>query len=325
MSDLTTIKHESGTEVTTEMKAVLEASYALSIEEQRILFLAIIEARKQGNVINVEDKISINYKTYMRIFNTDKPTARKNLLKGGMDLFEKHIEYKELDDEGNECSVKCRWLSSIGVTKTEDYFEIFLGMGCGVTSSMNALRRRYEVHGLKQVSGLYGAYALRLYDMLIQWKYIGKTSTFPIENLREQLGLTDEYPAMSDFKKRVLDLAVSRINEHTDIEVSYEQRKKGRLITGFIFKVKAKAGEATKPRAIVRDANTSDMFTESEFTDKQLMEIAANPDFKADYIGLVDTNHPAYHSTAEWQFEMVSRMKDNASQFDKRPLEEYLI
>ena len=32
-----------------------------------------------------------------------------------------------------------------------------------------------------------------------------------------------EYKAMSDFKKRVLDLAVKEINEKSDLKVSYEQ------------------------------------------------------------------------------------------------------
>lgn len=30
---------------------------------------------------------------------------------------------------------------------------------------------------------------------------------------------------MGDFKKRILDMAVAEINEHTDIDVKYEQQK----------------------------------------------------------------------------------------------------
>ena len=40
---------------------------------------------------------------------------------------------------------------------------------------------------------------------------------------------------MSDFKKRVLDLAKTQINTHTDIIVDYKQHKAGRTITGFSF------------------------------------------------------------------------------------------
>ena len=55
------------------------------------------------------------------------------------------------------------------------------------------------------------------------------------------MGLNDdEYKAMCDFKKRVLDLAVNEINEKTDLTVSYTQEKKGRLIHGFKFTVRTK-------------------------------------------------------------------------------------
>ena len=55
------------------------------------------------------------------------------------------------------------------------------------------------------------------------------------------MGLSDdEYKAMCDFKKRVLDLAVNEINEKTDLTVSYTQEKRGRTITGFKFTVRTK-------------------------------------------------------------------------------------
>lgn len=45
---------------------------------------------------------------------------------------------------------------------------------------------------------------------------------------------------MNHFKSRVLETSIKQINEHTDIIASYEQHKKGRVITGFSFKFKQK-------------------------------------------------------------------------------------
>ena len=45
---------------------------------------------------------------------------------------------------------------------------------------------------------------------------------------------------MHHFKSRVLEAAISQINEHTDIKATYEQHKQGRTITGFSFKFKQK-------------------------------------------------------------------------------------
>ena len=57
-------------------------------------------------------------------------------------------------------------------------------------------------------------YSVRLYELLIQWKTAVKTPVFELSLFRGQMGLNDdEYKDMSNFKKRVLDLAINEINE----------------------------------------------------------------------------------------------------------------
>ncbi|QKU17233.1 replication initiation protein, partial (plasmid) [Bacillus anthracis] len=77
--------------------------------------------------------------------------------------------------------------------------------------------------------------------------------------------LENEYTAMSDFKKRVLEPSIKQINEHTDITVTYEQHKKGRTITGFSFRFKQK--QQAKKIETNRDPNTPDFFI--KMTDAQ--------------------------------------------------------
>ena len=104
-----------------------------------------------------------------------------------------------------------------------------------------------------------------------QWKAAGKTPLFELELFRAQMGLGDnEYRDMSNFKKRVLDLAVNEINEKTDLTVSYTQEKKGRLIHGFKFTVKQKQVQKPSKNARIddKDANTLDMF--HKLTEKQI-------------------------------------------------------
>jgi hypothetical protein len=97
---------------------------------------------------------------------------------------------------------------------------------------------------------------------------------FKLDHFRQQLGLSNnELFRMSDFKKRVLDLAVSQINEHTDITVSYEQHKAGRVITGFTFSLKQKKqpkdvtpkSQKAKPNPI-EDLNT--LLKDKKFLEK---------------------------------------------------------
>jgi plasmid replication initiation protein len=63
----------------------------------------------------------------------------------------------------------------------------------------------------------------------------------------------------------VLEPSIKQINEHTDITVTYEQHKKGRLISGFSFKIKQK--QQVKQVESNRDPNTPDFFI--KMTDSQ--------------------------------------------------------
>ena len=81
-----------------------------------------------------------------------------------------------------------------------------------------------------------------------------------LAELRFKFGLLDgEYPRMDNFKKRVLDIAVSEINENTDITTSYEQHKQGRKIIGFTFTIKQKStAQQTKQTANINLDNLTD-------------------------------------------------------------------
>ena len=116
------------------------------------------------------------------------------------------------------------------------------------------LERSFTFYELKQISSLSSKYAIRLYELLIQWRSVGKTPLFHIEDFRFKLGLgSDEYQIMGNFKKKVLDLALTQINEKTDIVASYEQHKAGRNITGFSFSFSpkhTKSDEDATPRKL---------------------------------------------------------------------------
>ena len=128
---------------------------------------------------------------------------------------------------------------------------------------------------------------------------------------------------MTDFKKRVLDLGIEQINEHTDITAKYKQIKKGREIVGFefSFKEKSKPIDSTS-KAVERDPNTADMFT--QLTDKQLARIVHSKKFINDYNGLVSAQNPANQSSGAWVAHMVEWLKKDPSNFAKRPMQEYL-
>src|SRR5690606_36050642 len=138
-----------------------------------------------------------------------------------------------------------------------------------VVPLITRLEQHFTSYQLKQVSQLTSKYAIRLYELLIAWREVGKTPKIELEDFRNKIGVEDtEYTAMNDFKKRVLDPAIKQINKYTDITATYEQHKKGRLISAFSFSFKLKhQPKIEKIVDLKRGPNTPDFFI--RMTDSQ--------------------------------------------------------
>jgi plasmid replication initiation protein len=126
-----------------------------------------------------------------------------------------------------------RWVS--GISYVEGAGIVKLRFSPEVIPLITQLEQNFTSYELEQVKHL-NAYATRLYELLASWRSTGKTPIMAIQDFRAKIGVEpQEYNAMNNFKNRVLEPSITQINQHTDITVSYEQHKAGRVITGFSF------------------------------------------------------------------------------------------
>ena len=242
---------------------LINASYSLDLVEQRIILQGIVKSRDTEHGFNALNSVSIHASEYEKLFNVSKDAAYKALKDAVLSLFERQFTFTELQDEKLKV-VKSRWVSQIAYVDKSAEIQIIFSPA--VASMCSRLERHFTSYDLEQVAKLTSKYAVRLYELVIAWKSTGKTPIFKLQDFREKIGLLDnEYTAMNNFKKYVLDLAVAQINEHTDIKLDYEQHKKGRTISGFSFKFKQKVKQQKIEQQ--RDPNTADLFT--KMTDAQ--------------------------------------------------------
>ena len=214
--------------------ALINASYNLDLVEQRLILLAIIEARESGKGINANDPLTIHAESYISHFNVHRNTAYQALKDACDDLFARQFSYQERNKKGNIEHIRSRWVSEVRYIDKEATVKLIFSPS--IVPLITLLEKEFTKYDIEQVSQLNSAYAVRLYELLIQWRSTGKTCQIPLPEFRKRLGVLDnEYQLMSDLKKRILDLAITQINEHTDITVTYEQHKTGRVITGFTF------------------------------------------------------------------------------------------
>ena len=219
--------------------ALINASYNLDLVEQRLILLAIVEARGSGRGINANDPLEVHAESYVTQFNVARQTAYQALKDACKDLFARQFSYQEINKRGNVENVLSRWVSEIRYI--DDEATVKLIFAPAIVPLITRLEEQFTKYELQQISHLSSAYAVRLYELLIAWRSTGQTPIIELAEFRQKIGvLDDEYTRMGNFKDRVLNLAITQINEHTDIKVKCEQHKKGRNISGFSFSFKQK-------------------------------------------------------------------------------------
>ena len=245
--------------------ALINASYNLELTEQRLIMLAIINARESGQGITADSKLEIHASDYAKLFNVSIDASYKALREAVNNLFNRQFSYTaEYKRTGKTGIVRSRWVSRIFYV--DDLALLEITFAPDVVPLVTRLEEHFTSYQAKQVAHLTSKYATRLYELLIAWREVGKVPQIEIGDFRNRLGLLDdEYTAMHNFKKRVLEPSIQQINEHTDITVTYEQHKKGRLISGFSFRLKQK--QQAKQVESKRDPNTPDFFI--KMTDAQ--------------------------------------------------------
>ena len=282
--------------------ALMNASYNLDLVEQRLILLAILEARESGKGINANDPLTVHAESYINQFGVARQTAYQALKDACKDLFARQFSYQEKRERGR-ANITSRWVSQIAYIDETATVEVIFAPA--VVPLITRLEEQFSKYDIEQISSLSSAYAVRLYELLICWRTTGKTPVLDLTEFRKRIGVLDtEYQRMDVFKRGVLELALKQINEHTDITATYEQHKKGRVITGFSFKFKQK--KKTEPET-PKNSDSSQRIEKPS-------QIPANIVKQPENANLSDLQHRASKITG---LIMSNRLSDRFKQGDE--------
>lgn len=227
-------------ELVVKDNALIQASYTLDLAEQRLILLAIIEARNKSQGITQDTLLEIHASSYAKQFNINDKTAYTVVKDASKGLFDRYVTYHDKNPKnGKDRSFHCRWIDKTGIEP--DSGIVYLRFTSDVIPLITRLESHFTSYEIDKVADLTSSYAIRLYEILISWREVGKTPKYEIDDLRSKLGVEPEqYKQMCNFKARVLELAIEQINKNTDITASYNQYKRGRAITAISFSFKPK-------------------------------------------------------------------------------------
>lgn len=334
---------------------LIRASYKLTVNEIRLILVAISQMPKDDEPVDPKKAYYITKNDFVRLGVEPKNVARdirsacKDLLSrvitiktpiGDLDthwvhnvLHFKSEVFERLKKEYPDAESDEEFISSLRlhnlmdslpmIANSDDNLIARVVLHEDIIPYISQLREQFTQLMLDDVVDFGSFYSYRVYLMMMQFRSTG-ICTIKINDLREALDLKDKYEATKDLKVRVIDTAVDEINEKSPFNVTYEMTKTGRKFTHLVLKFKPKKKNTITAKDVFRDPDTVDMFTVDGLNDKQLGRIARNPAFMAEYNHLVSPTSPAGQSQQGWEFEMVNRLKKDPTQFNKRPIREYL-
>lgn len=312
-------------EIVSKSNALVQSNFAINLVAQRVILLTIIEARESGTMINATGVHHITASDYQKHFECDPSTSYSSLKSACESLYEADFFWTDKDAKGRKKINKSRFVQRASYSEGGGYIEIMFGHD--VIPMITRLSREYTEYELHQIKDLNSIYGLRLFELLMQWSGKGITPVIELDDLRSRLGLQEEqYKQMCNFKTRVLDSAVKEINKNTNVTVEYEQEKRGRTITGFIFKFKTKKAAQIKAiKAPERGVDNADMSTIDNLSDAQLSRITRSPQFCKDFGDQIAPTSALNKDMDAWSVEFVKRIKQDHTLFNKkRPIKEYL-
>ena len=155
-----------------------------------------------------------------------------------------------------------RWVQRIEFTDNQGI--IALRFSKDILPFISNVKANFTQYMLSEVSKMQGAYSVRIYELLTQYKSVGERS-IAIDDLRIMLDLGSRYKTTGNLIAWVIDPSIEEINEQTDLKVTAEPQKTGRKFTHIKFTIKQKQ----KPKTLdpKRDPNTPDFFI--KMTDAQ--------------------------------------------------------
>ena len=243
---------------------LVQALQTLTLSETRLLQLAIVDARETGQGLSAEEPLELNASRYATAFNVSPDAAYLALVEAEDSLFKR--QFTITNEDGT--LTKSRWIQDANYRKGEGRILVTLTrVVIEHVTKIDGFEQYFTSYHLKKTADFKSVYAVRLYELLMQWKSVGKTPIYELNKFRSQLGIgVNEYTRMEAFKRRVLDIAVNQINELSDIIVKYEQHKQGRSISGFSFNFTLKKSTIRSIEAS-KQINTTDLFL--KMTDAQ--------------------------------------------------------
>jgi plasmid replication initiation protein len=217
--------------------ALIEASYKLTVSEQRLLVLL-------ASTISPADEdfkdYEITVSEFARMFELElNKSLYDTLQNAALSLMKQQLSFND------DSLIKViQWLSYIEYIKGSGVIK--LSFDKRLKPHLLQLKERFTQYRLDNIVRLSGQYSARMYELLKAEAFKAKNGrferSFQIDELRAILGIEENaYPIFNDLKLRVINPSINEISISSDLTVNeVKYGKTGRKITNVTFVVTAR-------------------------------------------------------------------------------------
>ena len=215
--------------IVAKSNSLVRASYKLSLQEQRLVLLAISKLDSRRSHLtprNDQTKVRITALEFAETFGIDKKKAYEELKLATNELFERKIT--EINGKKTD---KLRWVSRATYHDGEGWAEVTLNSE--VLPMLTLLREKFTTYKLKQVAGLRSTYSIRIFELCAQFSSTGLLR-IDLDQLIRLLDLP--YTRYTDIARRVIEPAVEELKAKSNLEIEWRPIKEGRAVKSIEIK-----------------------------------------------------------------------------------------
>lgn len=211
--------------------AVIEACYDLSVAEHRLLLACFTQI---GSEATDQRLYRVFASDIAELADIDPTDAYRDAAIATDRLFERYVEvFEGPNGTAPPKKRKFRWIQEAVYAQGEGYVDVRLSTS--ILPFVNNLLEQYTVYHMQDVARMTSRYAIRIYELLVQWRRRGNREV-EVAWLRRALGIGDNrYSNFKDFRRRVIEPAVQQINDRSPLYVEWKPRKTGRKVTHIEF------------------------------------------------------------------------------------------
>ncbi|MBJ8477689.1 replication initiation protein [Acinetobacter bereziniae] len=281
---------------------IQECFKSMSIDEKRLLILASPIARTID--ATEKDAITITSEEFAKECGIKTNSAYSQMEEASKSLLRRYFSYGDTKKK-TYCNWVIRAIYENGAISICFPDEVLL-----MLKEFDKLNP-YTKYKKDIVLSLKKDYSFDLYHLAKKHQAMGQFE-MSLEHIKNELGLPPSYDKLCNLKDRVIKPSLDEITANTDINLSYENVKRGRSVVGFKFTVK----EKPKPKVVEtgRDKNTIDMFC--QLTDAQIGKYASILSKVSDISDL--STFPTYDAFALWIANILRDPKSVREETAKR-------